>query len=111
MIPVPNITLQGTELHKALGIGATRRRQLKQLSQGRNVAPLDVWTIGHVAVGALLGLVGASRSTAYGVVVGTEVFEAIARGSGIQFFDESRQNILADLVTGIVSYELGRAAK
>lgn len=92
-------------VHGTSAKGAIRGRKL---GQGRNVAPFDIWTIGHVAVGALLGLAGASRSTGYGVVVGTEIFEAIARGRGIQFFDESPQNILADLVTGIVSYELGR---
>lgn len=57
-----------------------------------------------------MGLVGVPRPIAYGLIVATEIVEFMLRPM-TSFFEESRANILADLISGIAAYELGRLAR
>ena len=71
-------------------------------------ATIDGWSIAHVAVGATLRVLKVSRPIAYLVFFATEVIEAILRRSGVRFFDETPQNVAADLLFSIGAYEAFR---
>lgn len=62
----------------------------------------------HLVTGALMGAGGLDRSTAYGLTIGTEIIEALARRRGIQFFEETPANITIDLASTLLTYELTR---
>jgi len=72
----------------------------------RNV--FDLFTIAHFAVGLIMGAQGVPRALAYAVIVGTEIAEVGLRGPFPAFFEESVQNIIADLATSAGGYELAR---
>lgn len=74
-----------------------------------NRAAIDAWTPVHVASGFALGRVGFSRPAAYGLIAGVEAIELLLAPS-TGFFQESRRNIIADLLIGAGAYELGRTA-
>lgn len=57
-----------------------------------NHAPLDWWSLGHVAVGALGGAVGLSGSQMLGASVAWEIVE-------YPFTRETPRNVVADIAT------------
>lgn len=71
-------------------------------------ATIDGWTAVHAASGAVLGTVRVNRTTAYLLIIGTEVLEFILRRTfpDTRFFQETRPNIAADLIVGIAAYEI-----
>ncbi len=71
-------------------------------------ATVDGWSIAHIAVGAGLRIFNVPRGLAYGIIVLTEVVEAILRSFGVTFFRETPQNVAADLFFSIGAYELFR---
>ncbi len=81
------------------------------LPAGDPEAALDRWTPVHIAFGAGFGLIGVNRPVAYGLMIATEIFEAVARSRGSTFFKESNANMIADLVVGIAAYELARGLR
>lgn len=66
----------------------------------------DGWTIAHLVTGAVLAAAGVSRRTAYGIIIGTEIAEKIARGRGVTFFDETPANVLVDLAASAAGFEI-----
>ncbi len=97
-------------------------------------AAFDVFTLAHIAGGAIMGALGVSRPTAYILIVVTEAVEEIIRrflisvkGAQVEipgflqsfvqtpdldrlrsFLGESPRNILVDLAVGLGAYEAAR---
>ncbi len=69
-------------------------------------ATFDLFTIGHVATGAVLRSAGVPRFVAYTIFVIVEVVEKMLRDAGSEFFEETPKNVVADLVASIAGYEL-----
>jgi len=69
---------------------------------------IDGWSLAHIAVGVGLSVFRVPRPAAYAIIILTEVVELAARRSGVDFFRESEQNVVADLALSIGSYELKR---
>jgi hypothetical protein len=75
-------------------------------------APLDRWSLVHLASGIGLGLIPVSWPWALALLVGFEVLEAglrrIRRHGGGLFEYESWPNIIADVVVGVAGYAVAR---
>ena len=73
---------------------------------------IDGWTLGHIAAGALLAMLGGSRVDAWVLAVGTEIVEhSILKGRVMPgFFEETRANIVADVFVTVMAYEFSREA-
>ncbi len=69
----------------------------------------DIWTPVHVLLAGAMGVLRFPRPIAYVLIFGVEIGEVVL-SRFVNFFQESRRNIAADLVVGIVAYEIGRAA-
>ncbi len=78
--------------------------------QHRGQKALDGWTFVHLTIGGAMGFIGVPRPIPYALIVVTEVVESMLRPTS-DFFEESRANILADLIAGIAAYEVGRLAR
>lgn len=81
-----------------------------------NLAPLDGWTALHAATGAASGLIGIPLPVFALVAVAYEIIEyAIEYPDGSRVFGstgpESLANIIADLVTNLAGYALGRGLR
>ncbi len=70
----------------------------------------DGWTFLHLASGAALGLLKVSRLTAYSLIVATEILEFILHKMFPEsnLFQETGVNILSDVVTSALAYEIVR---
>jgi len=68
----------------------------------------DIWTPVHVLLAGAIGVLRFPRPVAYLLIFGVELVEFFL-SRFINFFQESPRNIAADLVVGIVAYEIGRA--
>lgn len=68
----------------------------------------DIWTPVHVLLAGAMGVLQFPRPIAYVLIFGVEIGELFL-SRFVNFFQESRRNIAADLAVGIVAYELGRA--
>lgn len=71
-------------------------------------APIDVWSLAHLATGFALGVLSQKWWLAFALVAGFELFEAVMRrvkrhGAGI-FEYESWPNIIADIAIGMLGW-------
>jgi len=67
---------------------------------------IDIWTLAHLAVGVIMALAGATRTTAYAVAIGTEIIEIGLRKTNPEFFEESQQNIVTDILATTTAFEV-----
>jgi len=74
---------------------------------------IDGWSLVHFGAGAILGLMKLSRTSAYSLIIGYEVFENILKFENKDIFgdNESFKNIVADTVIGIAGYEFIKLKK
>ena len=67
----------------------------------------DNWSFVHAGTGFATGLAGFPRPIAYGLIIAVEAIEFMLAPS-TEFFQESRRNIMADLIIGAAAFEVGR---
>lgn len=72
---------------------------------------IDKWSTLHALGGASLAALGVSRPVAYGLFMAVELGELLLSSFGSEFFNESRRNIIADLIIDVVAYELTLAVQ
>ncbi len=70
---------------------------------------VDGWTLLHILTGTALALLRVPRSTAYTIILGTELLEMGFRSRGITFFRETPGNVLVDILASGAGYELTKA--
>ena len=80
-----------------------------------NVSPFDYWTIAHIVVAFLIGVIGhySPYDKKYflifglGLVFSWEIIEQIGILSAIKLHPESRINIISDIIFGSIFLPLG----